>query len=80
MNREDVRHWIAGFEAIAEADREALRRQGPDPAWAIAVSLSLIEAARASEVTASGEIPAWREAEDEAVRRVWRTLRRRRVG
>jgi hypothetical protein len=30
----------ARLDAIAEADREALRRRGADPAWAIALSLS----------------------------------------
>lgn len=70
-----VRRWIAGFEAIAEADRAAMRRRGPDPAWAIALALSMIEAAE----RAGGPIadhPS-REAEDAPVREVWGRLRAR---
>jgi hypothetical protein len=76
MDPARVRRWIAGFEAIAEADREAMRRRGPDPAWAIALALSMIEAAGRQAVGPSTLDPA-REREDEAVRAAWRRLRER---
>lgn len=76
MNAADVRRWIAGFEAAAEIDREDLRRQRPDPAWAIRLALSIIETVRQSAPT-GGTSEADRSADDEAVRAVWTTLRAR---
>ncbi|MBI2467512.1 MAG: hypothetical protein HYV62_06810 [Candidatus Rokubacteria bacterium] len=76
MNAADVRRWIAGFEAIAEADRHALRRRGADPAWAIALALSMIDAAdRAGH--GPGTADPSREAEEEALRGTWVRLHRR---
>jgi hypothetical protein len=72
MTQEQVRSWIAGFEAIKQADRERLSRTGPRPKWSVAVSLSLIEAARAS---AKPLHDPRREAEDERVRQVWARLK-----
>lgn len=76
MNPADVRRWIAGFEAAAELDRQSLRRQGADPAWAIRLALSMIEAADRSGRGPSVVDPR-REAEAEAVRVRWVTLRQR---
>jgi hypothetical protein len=75
-----VRRWIAGFEAAAEADRQALRNQGNrgvDRARSISLSLSMIDAARQALGGHGIEDPL-REAEDERVREVWRRLRARR--
>lgn len=69
-----IRHWIQGFEAIAQADRERLRQQGPRPEWSIPVALSLIEAARAAG-SGTRVLDPGREAADEAVRKVWERLR-----
>jgi len=74
MDRAAVRRWIAGFEAIAEADREARRRQGADPARAIALALSMIAAA---EQTGGPVADPRREAEAQAVRAAWARLRER---
>jgi hypothetical protein len=71
-----VRHWIAGFEAIAEADRQALRRHGPDPAWAIALALSMIAAAEQAGHGAGRPDPG-READDAVIRATWARLRQR---
>jgi hypothetical protein len=72
MTAEQVRSWIEGFEAIKQADRERLRQIGPRPQWSVAVSLSLIEAARASGKPLRDPR---REAEDERVRQVWTRLK-----
>ena len=75
MDATQVRRWIASFEAIADADRQALRRQAADPRWAIALALSMIAAAeRAGHV---GTVDPLREAEDQRVRAVWNRLRER---
>ena len=76
MDATEVRQWIRGFEAIAEADRQAARRHGADPSWAIAIALSMIDAAdRAGKAPAASD-PA-REREDGAVRATWARLRER---
>jgi hypothetical protein len=76
MDAGQVRRWIAGFEAAAEADRQALRRRGADPMSSIRIALSLIDAAPRS---AGGRALAdpLREAEAERVRAVWARLRQR---
>lgn len=74
LRADQVHRWIAGFEAIEQADRERLRREGPHPEWSIPVALELIEAARASR-SRSRILDSRREAEDEAVRQVWERLR-----
>ena len=74
MDPEQVRRWIAGFEAVTEADREALRRRGPDPAWAISLALSMIQAA---EEAGTATVDPSREADDRRVRAVWSRLRAR---
>lgn len=76
MDATSIRRWIARFEAIAEADREEMRRRGPDPGRSIRLGLALIEAARAAaHLDAAAE--RVREAEDERVRASWAVLRRR---
>jgi hypothetical protein len=76
LSPSDVRRWFAGFEAAEEADREALRQQGPRPQESAALFLSLLEAAR---TTAGGRLPIdQRRAErEEAVRAAWDRLRSR---
>jgi hypothetical protein len=72
-----VRRWIAGFEAAAEADRQALRDRGGrgiDRARSIGLSLSMIAAAGRALDGRILDDPL-REAEDERVREVWRRLR-----
>ncbi len=76
MNAGEVRRWIAGFEAIAHADREELRRRGPDPAWAISLALSMMAAAERAGRGLGTPDPK-RETEDEAVRAIWARLRER---
>ncbi len=76
MNAAEVRRWIAGFEAIAHADREELRRRGPDPAWAISLALSMMDAADQA-ARGLGTADPKREAEDDAVRAIWARLRER---
>ena len=75
MDAAQVRRWIAGFEAAAEADRQALRRRGADPTWSIRLSLSMIDAARHDSGRALRD--PLREAEAERVRSVWTRLRQR---
>ena len=74
MTAEQVRAWIEGFEAIRQIDLEEMSRLGPNPKWSIAISLSMIEAARASgrPLNSPG-----REEADERVRRNWERLRAR---
>jgi hypothetical protein len=76
MDATEVRRWIAGFEAAAEADRQALRRRGADPAWSIRLSLSMIAAARSALGPRLVADPL-REAEAERARAVWAQLRQR---
>ena len=75
MDAAQVRRWIAGFEAAAEADRQALRRRGADPTWSIRLALSMIDAARHDSGQALRD--PLREAEAERVRSVWARLRQR---
>ena len=76
MDATQVRRWIANFEAAAEVDRQALRHRGVDRARSIALSQSMIAAARRA---LGGRVVAdpLREAEDERIREVWRRLRAR---
>ena len=76
MDRADARRWIAGFEAAAAEDREALRLRGADPAWSIAVALSMIDAAERAGRGGPADIEL-RQAEDERVRATWDRLRAR---
>ena len=76
MTAADVRRWIGNFEAAEQADRDQKRREGARPEWSIALSLSLLKAAR----LAAGDgtlIDPRRNDEDEAVRAVWDRLRSR---
>jgi hypothetical protein len=75
MDAGEVRRWIAGFEAIAQADREVLRRRGPDPTWAISLALSMMAAADRAGRGLGSPDPR-READDEAVRAIWARLRK----
>jgi hypothetical protein len=74
MDGAQVRRWIAGFEAAAEADREALQRRGPDSEWAIRISLSMIDAAHRGGGPLRDPL---REVEAEHVRAAWARLRQR---
>ena len=76
MDATQVRRWIAGFEAAAEADRQALWDRGIDRARSIGLSLSMIAAARCALAGRVVNDPL-REAEDERIRQVWRQLRAR---
>ena len=76
MDAAQVRRWIAGFEAATEADRQALRRRGADPAWSIRLALSMIAAAHRGPGGPAVRDPL-REAEAERVRTVWARLRQR---
>ena len=69
MDAEQVRSWFAGFEAAARRDRKALREKGPRSAWAISVSLSMIETAGRPVLCDR------RQEEDARVRRIWSRLR-----
>jgi ferric-dicitrate binding protein FerR (iron transport regulator) len=71
-----VRRWIAGFEAAAEADREALRGRGADAAWAISLALSMIDSADQAGL-GRWAAESQRQADDAAVRAIWRQLRER---
>jgi hypothetical protein len=73
-SKEDALRWIRRFEAAEEVDRAAAMRDGPRPEWSIAISLSLIESARAAGFL-STSVLAIRAAEDEPVRRTWDRLR-----
>jgi hypothetical protein len=76
MDAAKVRRWIAGFEAAAEAERWALRREGARPAWSVTVALSMIQAAEEA-----GRLPAEPDAvralQELGVRETWRRLRER---
>ena len=76
MDAMQVHRWIAGFEAAAAADRQALRDRGIDRARSIGLSLSMIAAARRALGERVVDDPL-REAEDERIRDVWRQLRAR---
>lgn len=76
MDATQIRRWIANFEAVAEADRRALRDGGIGRAQSIALSLSMIAEARRALGGRVVDDP-WREAEDKGVRDVWQRLRAR---
>ena len=76
MDATQVRRWIAGFEAVAEADRQAFRDRGIDRARSIGLSLSMIAAAR-RVLGQRVSLDPLRQAEDERVREVWHQLRTR---
>jgi hypothetical protein len=76
MDAGQVRRWIAGFEAAAEADRRALQSRAADPAWSIRMALSMMDAADRAQARVAA-IDRLREAEAESVRAVWARLRRR---
>jgi hypothetical protein len=70
-SRDDVLRWLGRFE---EAERTAAMRNGPRPEWSIAISLSMIDAARAAGFLSRSSLSI-RAAEDAAVRRTWQRLR-----
>jgi hypothetical protein len=79
MDATQVRRWIAGFEAAAEVDRQALRDRGGrgiDRARSIRLSLSTIAAAHHALGGRVVDDPL-RETEGERVRDLWRRLRTR---
>ena len=76
MTKDAVRQWLRRYDAIAEADHEALRRRGPRPEWSIATALSLIQAAGVGW-RSSPSLRALRDEEDRAVGATWQVLRRR---
>jgi hypothetical protein len=76
MDARQVRRWIANFEAAAEADRQALLGRGIDRERSIALSLSMIAAARRRLGGRVVRDPL-RETEAERVREVWGRLRER---
>lgn len=71
-----MRQWLRRYDAIAEADYEALRRRGPHPEWSISTALSLIEAAGLGW-RSSQSLRTLREEEDRAVGETWQILRGR---
>jgi hypothetical protein len=76
LTGEQARRFLAGFEAAAEADREALRRAGPDPQRAWRLSMDAIASARRA-APPSSRLGAARASEDEQARQVWERLRAR---
>ncbi len=75
-SRESVLRWLERFEEAAEIDQAAEEKRGVRPEWSIEISLSLIEAARASGFL-SPSVLAIRETDDEGVRRTRERLRGR---
>ena len=73
-SREDALRWLRRFEAAEEVERVAATRDGPRPEWSIAISLSLIESARAAGFLSTSAL-AIRAADDEPVRQTWERLR-----
>jgi len=72
MHADDVRRWVAQFEAVAAADRAELRRRGPRPEEAIRLAVSMMAAAR------TGRVPdPLREQEEATVNAIWVTLHQR---
>jgi hypothetical protein len=75
MTADDVRRWIASFEAAAAADRAAQRTRSSRPPDPIHQSLSMINAVHRS---GEGRVPdAVRERDAERVRATWARLRER---
>lgn len=72
MHADDVRRWVAQFEAVAAADRAELRRRGPRPEEAIRLAVSMMAAARTGRAT-----DPLREQEEAAVNAIWVTLHQR---
>jgi hypothetical protein len=73
MTAEQVRAWIKELEAVHQIDLKEMSRLGPNPEWSISVSLSMIEAVRASGVSLQ-DLKS--EEKDEQVRRTWEKLRK----
>ena len=66
---DQLRQWLARFEAVEQRDREAERARGPRTEWAIAVALSMCQA------SGPRRPDPHREEEDERVRAIWDRLR-----
>jgi hypothetical protein len=75
MDTDLVRRWVAGFEAAAEVNRDAMRARGADPARSVTLALSLIEVAR--RLRRDDDTAALRERDAERVRSAWAALRAR---
>lgn len=76
VRAQEVRRWIAGFEAAAAADRDAARGTPGEPDRAFGLALALIAEARRA-LAANPRLEARRSREDDAARRVWARLRER---
>lgn len=76
MTREQLRAWIAGFEAAAEQERAIWRLEGPRPSESIAAALALMDLYGRTSGP-SPAIDALRERETESARAIWQRLRSR---
>lgn len=74
MTRDELARWMAGHREAADEQRSLEVGEAADPRAAVARSLSLIAAIRAT--IPSAEIDAQRQADDEQVREIWNRLRR----
>jgi hypothetical protein len=72
-SKEELLRWKARFDEIHALDLAAARKEGPRPAWAIAVSLSMISAAEAAGTT--GRTDSSRDAEGAVIQERWARLR-----
>ena len=70
--RAEIRRWVSGQRAASATEREVARAEGPHPERAIALALSMFEAAR----TAGVPPDPLREREVARVRATWRKLRK----
>jgi len=61
MDPHELRRWVASRRAAEEREREELRAQGPDPAFAIRSALALADLAES--------LHGWPVPEDEVSRR-----------
>lgn len=77
LDPDQVRRWMANFDAAKEVERDLVAQEGLRPAWSVEAALSLILAAERQR----GQLEAdpLREQREEAVRAVWARLRKRLV-
>lgn len=75
MSSADLRRWMSGFEAAANAERERRRLHGSRPDDAVALAASLIEAAW--QAANGPPRHPLRTAADDRARQTWCRLRAR---
>lgn len=75
LDVKSVRQWVSRFDAVQQAELDALSAAGPRPEWSISVALSIISSA--GQQTRDASLTGLRRQDEEDARAVWLRLKAR---